>query len=436
MSARHWYSRKHYLHFDVPLGRRRAEQLDTDPTGVATHAFFPFLAYKRRTPRMKKARTTAGRRLVRDFKDRPISYPAHKDGYIFAYYKTLLEKPYEQWVLQQGLEKSITAFRTIGANNISLAKEAFEYIAANPNYSVVVADVNSFFPNIDHQLLKGVWSHFLGVDRLPDDHFAVFKATTQYAEVKRYKAYNAFRIPLHMGGAHDRRRICTPHEFRTKIAGKLTELNPGLADGVGIPQGSPLSPLLSNMYMARFDSSVHDWIKSVGGAYWRYCDDILVVSPIESDKVVKQFEQSLALARLELHKDKTRIYPPNSISPTKPLQYLGFMNNGRNVTVRSSSIHRYHRKIKAGVRAAQNRRQQESEKSSTPAPLRTRALFNMYSDRKRRGSRIIASMKNRKFAGNFTHYLERAAEEMNSERIARQRRRALKRLRDRIKDAT
>ena len=33
------------------------------------------------------------------------------------------------------------------------------------------------------------------------------------------------------------------------------------------------------MYMADIDSAMNNWIVSLGGRYWRYCDDIMIVLP-------------------------------------------------------------------------------------------------------------------------------------------------------------
>ena len=428
-----WYTRKPYLHFDQALSYKQAEQLVTNPSRVASHAFYPFLAYKLVTPRIRKAPTGAGRPFVPDTKERPISYPAHKDGYIFAYYKACLEKIYEQWVAENRLYEAITAFRSTGENNVTLAKRAFDFIKANPAYSVIVSDVNSFFPNINHSLLKMIWAYFLGSNRLPLDHFAVYKAITRFGEVDRHKAYNAFRIPLNTRPALD--RICTPREFRAKVAGRLVRPNPGLAHGIGIPQGSSLSPLLSNMYMASLDLSMHKWAASIGGAYWRYCDDILVVAPCTSTKILWRLDQELASVYLQRSEEKTHCYPSGFISARRPLQYLGFMFDGHSVTVRPSSVHRYHRKLKAAIKVAQYRRQRETNVHFKLAPLHKRALYNMYSERPRHGTKIVAAMKIRKYRGNFTHYLERAADTMGSVRVSRQRNRVLKRFRDRIRKA-
>ena len=50
-----------------------------------------------------------------------------------------------------------------------------------------------------------------------------------------------------------------------------------------LPQGSPLSPLLSNMLLVPFDFKMHYSIKHFGGTYTRYADDILISLPERKD---------------------------------------------------------------------------------------------------------------------------------------------------------
>ena len=145
---------------------------------------------------------------------------------------------------------------------------------------------------------------------MPDDHFAVYKAVTSFSEVDRYKAFNKFRIPLNSRPPRNRTRICTPRQFREKVAGKLTRQNSGLVKGIGIPQGSPLSPLLSNMYMANFDLAMQKWAESVGGMYWRYCDDILVVAPRKSTAIIDRTGQVTVSGTVEAeHQEDSLLFP-------------------------------------------------------------------------------------------------------------------------------
>ena len=49
----------------------------------------------------------------------------------------------------------------------------------------------------------------------------------------------------------------------------------------GLPQGSPLSPLLSNMVLTPFDFYMHYSITHFNGVYTRYADDILISLPVK-----------------------------------------------------------------------------------------------------------------------------------------------------------
>ena len=50
----------------------------------------------------------------------------------------------------------------------------------------------------------------------------------------------------------------------------------------GIPQGAPISDLLANIYLLDFDVAAREHVKAVGGTYFRYSDDILIVAPVDA----------------------------------------------------------------------------------------------------------------------------------------------------------
>ncbi len=428
-----WYAKKPYIHFDLPLSEKEATDYVSDPRQVSRHPFYPLLKYTLITPRIKKLPCGSAKKFIKEPKSRPIAYPAHKDGYIFSYYKSMLEVAYEEWLRENGLGEAVTAFRSIGENNMTLAKKAFDFIKASPGCHIVVTDVESFFDNLCHKQLKKNWAKFLGVDKLPDDHYAVYRAITRYSIVERHKVYNLFRIRLsgRLDKAKGPKRICTPKQFREKVIPRnLVKSGPGLSSGIGIPQGTSLSPLLSNMYMADLDLAMHRWITSLGGKYWRYCDDILIVVPAgQQSDILPRLDQQLDLLALKRSEKKTDEMYRDELASHKQLQYLGFIFNGDEVMVRSSSIHRYHRKLKKGIQAAEHRRCRETLASGQEAPLRQQALYNMYSELPVRGKRIKA----RRSRQNFTDYMKRSAKLMDSERIRRQRGKALKKFRASIR---
>ena len=390
------------------------------------------LTYQLLTPRIKELPPGSPRPFIKEPKARSISYPAHKDGYIFSYYKSILEYPYEDWLKGKGLGEAVTAFRSIGENNITLAKKAFDFIKTDLNCQIVVTDVESFFANLNHELLKQTWARFLNSSNLPSDHYAVYKAITRYSVVERHKAYNLFGVRLsgRLNKTDSPRRLCTPKQFRDKVVGRgLIKRSPGK----GIPQGTSLSPLLSNMYMADLDLAMHNWIISLDGRYWRYCDDILIVVPgANGPDILKKLDCQLELLSLTRSKEKTSAFVGTDLPSRRQLQYLGFVFNGSDAVVRSSSIHRYRRKLRKSIRMAKSRQYRESQGKSSPAPLRKQALYNMYSDKPVRGKRIQTRIRQRKFRGNFIQYMAHAAEYMNSSRIKRQRRKVLEKFRSSI----
>lgn len=430
-----WYARKPYIHFDLPLGAQAAANYVSNPKNVKAHAFYPLLRYEIRTPRIKKLPNSSGRPFTKEPKVRPIAYPAHKDGYIFSFYRSLLEDPYEKWLGNNGLDEAVTAFRSIGQNNVSLAKKAFDFIGMNPDCQIVVTDVESFFDNVDHQLLKKLWARFSGSSPLTKDQYAVYRAITRYSYVERHKAYNLFRVRLsgRSRRADSSRRLCTPTQFRDRVVTRGL-IRRGAKNGVGIPQGTSLSPLLSNMYMADLDLAMHQWISSLGGKYWRYCDDILVVVPDgNSQSILSRLDLELKALKLNRSHEKTALMSANELASQRQLQYLGLVFNGTDAVIRSSSIHRYRRKIDKSIRLTKNRQYWEGRSSPISAPFRKQALFNMFSEKSLRGKRVNARVRRRKFRGNFTHYMSRAAGRMQSSSLSRQRLRELRKLKDRLR---
>ena len=59
--------------------------------------------------------------------------------------------------------------------------------------------------------------------------------------------------------------------------------------GIGIPQGSPISAVLSNVYMIEFDEQVKEYVSLNGGIYMRYSDDFLIVLPCERDDEITNY---------------------------------------------------------------------------------------------------------------------------------------------------
>ena len=76
-------------------------------------------------------------------------------------------------------------------------------------------------------------------------------------------------------------------------------------DGVGLPQGSPISPLLANLYLDDIDEKIEDQ----GVRIVRFADDFIILcrSERKADKVLAETARLLEEYGLRLHPDKSRI---------------------------------------------------------------------------------------------------------------------------------
>lgn len=94
----------------------------------------------------------------------------------------------------------------------------------------------------------------------------------------------------------------------------------------GLPQGSPLSPVLSNLYLDRFDKK----IESLGFRLIRYGDDFIVLvqeggSPEEIRQIV---ESSLSSLGLRLSPQKIEI-----LEKAKPIKFLGYLITPEEISI-------------------------------------------------------------------------------------------------------
>ncbi len=271
-----------YIHFDERPSRADLLKMVSDSVSVAKWQFLPLI---QATTKSKKIKSKRGKKFDIKIKERPICYASHKDAALYAHYAEILNKKYGSILSSEGLSECITAFRPdSGKCNIHFAQEAFEWIGCHMPCAALAYDVKSFFDSLDHQILKRKWQEVVGTNALDADHFSVFRSLTKSFRVDRDEVYKIFSISIHNPKANGRNRICSAAEFREKIvqAGMLKKIESG------IPQGTPISAVLSNIYMLDFDRAVSKQIENVGGLYRRYCDDILCIVPTENRDATKK----------------------------------------------------------------------------------------------------------------------------------------------------
>lgn len=408
MTEADWYRRRRYLHFDRPVGFSKAARIVMSTASVSQHSFLPFISYKVKS---KKVSSNERGEIIAKVKERPIAFASHVDSHIYAYYCELLSGPYESRLQASPAKEAVLAFRKLGKSNIDFALDAFNRIKKHGSCTAIAYDISGFFDNIDHDFLKKAWAEVLGATSIPRDHYAVYKAITRYSEVEKVALYKALGLSLN-NPPKGIDRICEPAEFRALRNGsRLIRKN---TSGKGIPQGSPISALLSNIYMYEFDQLMVELVAQWGGTYYRYCDDMLFIVPTEqrnklSDSVVPEIKK----LKLKINPLKTAIVDfsieDGVLEADKSLQYLGFVFDGQRILLRSSSLARYSERMKRGVKLAKKTRAKynriEERKGLAKSPLFKKKLYGRYSHLGRR---------------NFVVYALRASKKMESPEIRRQ----------------
>lgn len=405
-----WYRPRNYLHFDLPITDEDCvEKIVTNPNFVKSHSFYPLIAYKVISEKIKK--DPANNSIVKKIKERPISYAAHLDSHIYSYYAFKLSSSYEAQLLTKDIGDCVLAFRELGKSNIDFALDAFNEIRKMENCTAIALDISGFFDNIDHKILKKSWSNIVGEPFLPKDHYAVFKSLTKYSSVSKTELYSALNISKN-NPKNGRRRVCEPIDFRNQV--RLAGLIKTNDKPYGIPQGSPISALLSNIYMLNFDVFAKKLALDCGGKYFRYCDDMLFIVPNQyKDVVHDNVCENIKSLEIQINNDKTEIrdfYMKSGMQlSSKPLQYLGFTYDGRNILIRSAALARFSDKMKRGVRLAKltmyKRNDARAERGVSPKSLYRRKIYMRYSHLGR---------------CNFIRYGVRASEIMQSPAIKRQ----------------
>ena len=405
-----WYTPRTYLHFDRPTSEALAVPFVTNPEKIAKHAFYPFIGFDVNSK--KRSYNAETKTLYIKYKVRPIAYASHLDSQIYSYYSHILSGLYENKLTEFGLTKNVLAFRRLQKGNIEFAHDVFNEIRKFGDCHVVALDIRKFFDRIDHLRLKMVWGDLIEKERLPDDHFRVFESLTQHTKVNRTVLFKAFGIPLRNPKGHSMRdRICEAEDFRNRVrkAG-LVERNP---DAFGIPQGSPISALLSNLYLLDFDKVMVNEISKVNGKYYRYCDDIFIIVPQEQQQFIELAKLKLLEVKLEINTDKEDISRFRKVGSffrcDKPIQYLGFIFNGNKILLRPAALSKFSNRMRKAVWVAKASMEKinmaRAKRGERPRAIYLKKLYKNYSYVGKR---------------NFISYGLRAARIMNSKDIRNQ----------------
>lgn len=495
-----WFKIKRYPHIGLPLNysdrHKWIEKYVTNPDMIAKHSFLPFI---HKTSRVKKFRKSylsdtgnidskykEGNKILRkvDEKKRELFYASHMDSLIFSYYSKLLSESYETKIksLEYNLDDVVNAYRSVPVNprdenssnkcNIDFANDVFRYVInyQQTEFAVIAFDISSFFDNLNHTLLREMWAEILDTEKLSPDHFNVFKNITRFSHVDIVDIFEKFKNKIYtrkvnkFGEPLDIKQkevscirflrnqnaiaFCTKEEF-FNLKGKLLQPSKTkkLKDGsivyrdFGIPQGSPISSVLANIYLLHFDKTINDFISAHGGIYRRYSDDMVVVCPLDiKDDLCKLVYGEINNYRLEIQLAKTQIFQfkkekgkllcgqefDKIVNWNKNFIYLGFEFDGESVLLKSASLSGYYRKMKRYVRRAKHFT--NNRYSKTNGTIFKRRIFKKFSYKgAKRTRKYIWNELGKKFVktdsyswGNFLSYAYKASKIMVNNKIKNQ----------------
>jgi hypothetical protein len=308
-----WFKLKRYPHIGFPLKSsdryKWIENYVTNPAEVAKHSFLPFIHKTSLVKKFRKEYSSedgaidekfrVGDKVIRKAteKKRELFYASHLDSLIYNYYAHLLSDKYEQKIRECNLNDVVNAYRSVPVNpkkedgpnkcNIDFANDVFKYIIdyKEEEFAVIAFDISSFFDNLNHKLLREIWTEVITGDklgRLSPDHFNVYKNITRFSHVDIVDIFEEFKDKIYtqktnkLGEKLERKQkkiekikflrnqnaiaFCTEKEF-FKVKGKLLQPSKTRRDKLGndiyrdfgIPQGSPISSVLANVYLLHFD---------------------------------------------------------------------------------------------------------------------------------------------------------------------------------------
>ncbi|NOT75726.1 MAG: RNA-dependent DNA polymerase [Cyclobacteriaceae bacterium] len=406
-----WFKIKKYPHIGSPLTIRDREWVERyikDPVKVKAHSFSPFIhkAIKVRKYRRETVGTEKSKLRTNGEKIRHIFYANHLDSNIYGYYADLLSEKYEKYLESSAISSCVTAYRRIPLNpknpdsrnkcNIDFANDVFNYIRGSDETHLVsiTLDIKSFFDSLNHKILKRRWKEILGSGAdLPEDHYNIFKNITKFSYIEENDIFSFFKSQIivetkdgrfksrsidKIKYLKEKKAIAFCNAYGIKLlresnyirSNKYHDPSREALRIKGIPQGSPISAVLANIYLTDLDMAIQKFVGERGGLYNRYSDDLVVICKEEHKTSILEFLQASISDKenvdLEIQTTKTKVFHfikqagrfqcfeqsdvTGLYSQRNKMEYLGFTFDGENVLLKSSSLAGYYRKMKSSIR--------------------------------------------------------------------------------------
>ena len=346
-------SMRSYAHFDLRTDLSHKRNYISSPEKITKHGFYPFIHYKIKT-------TVFNRATGIENKERDICYAAHIDRCIYQYYSFLLNQLYNKRVEEDDMYDVAVAYRTdLHTNNIFLAKKAFTTIQKLGQCYVMIGDFTHFFDTLNHNYLKEQWCSLLSCDTLPADHYSVFKSVTSYSKWELEDLLQLNGLENSKSGRKElnkKSRVLSIKKFKENRSHIIKH-----TQCFGIPQGSPISAVLANIYMLDFDKTINNAIRKIGGLYMRYSDDFIIIIPntegINAKKELNYVQQVVDnTPNITLKPQKTQYFyykngflyncgiqfSSDANNKHKFINFLGFTFDGMSVSIRAKTISKYY----------------------------------------------------------------------------------------------
>lgn len=382
----------------------------TDPEKIRTHSFYPFIRYFSKSEKFNGNEENLDSRPIKT-KKRQIMYASHIDNFIYKHYGEKLNRYYNEWVKRHAIDKNVIAYRSKkgekGQSNIDHAADVINQIYGMESCYIMIGDFEKYFDNLDHHKLKERLCSVLGYrkNNLLKDWYKVFQSVTQYSYYNQKRVHKYCGTDKELRQAKQYKYFSSPKAFRAfKFVYPATQN----MKGYGIPQGTAISAILSNVYAIDFDEQVNGLVREYGGVYRRYSDDFIVILPAGEKMINEQFEKirdnifSLIQKNgMKIEESKTKLYYCRGhcmtdyydSTPTR-MDYLGFVYDGKTVEMRGKSPYKFYRKAKKIIGMANK---VQKKKGLKKLPYRRR-IYSLYSD---------LGMTRRPF-GNFITYAKKS----------------------------
>lgn len=455
MAQKNWFKPKPYTHISPKLSFENqgfVKGYVSNANTIQKHSFYPLIHRTIVTKRYKKIGITEDGTVIKGHKKklpngkiestakyREIFYCNHLDAHIYSYYThEILEPLYENELKKdKKLDNSVLAYRRIKSpnssrckSNIDFANETFNLIRYDERPLAVLAlDISKFFDSLDHKLLKKAWCKLLSRIDLPKDHYNLYKSLINfsYVEINDLLKEFGYKHPNELIQDEVLSFVTTGSVFRDRIKERgYIKSNPfrmkseNSSHKVGIPQGTPISAFLANLYLLEFDKELIELTSKHNSAYRRYSDDILIVCPIEDYQEIESIIYSLVKKYLLLIQpektQRTFFHNGRLINNSKPLTYLGFQFDGKNILLKSSSLSKFYRNMKRLVKSkalkARKMKRKQSRKPLVDSTLHRKQIYKQYS--------FLGAAGDNKRRRNFISYANFASEIMGSPKIKRQ----------------